>query len=210
MTEQQLLKLWEDHRVPLHIRLHMKKVAAVAMLLGQKINQHDIKVDLVKLRQAALLHDMLKIGDIAEQNFDNYCEGQKPADVELWKALRSKMKGQDHMDGGFDFFMNLNEPVIALMIKRHRFEGIIDLKNTPRTIEEKILYYADKRVKHDQLVALEERLHDGKQRYYPNGDIPADQELIEKAVFKLEHELCLMAQILPAQINEQSIAAFLE
>ena len=61
---------------------------------------------------------------------------------------------------------NIHEPIIGKIIRKHNFICILD--ETPNGLnswEEKLLYYADKRVRHDQLVSLQDRLNDLKKRY---------------------------------------------
>ncbi len=76
------------------------------------------------------------------------------------------------------------EKKIADLIAKHGFFSIWKLK----TWEEKILYYADKRVDHDKIVNLKKRFEEGKKRNFTSED---DMEFVtktEKEVEKLEKE----------------------
>ncbi len=73
---------------------------------------------------------------------------------------------------------------IAKLIAGHGFFSIWKLK----TWEEKILYYADKRVDHDKVVDLKKRFEEGRKRNFTPKD---DMELVlktEKEIEKLEKE----------------------
>ena len=48
----------------------------------------------------------------------------------------------------------------------------------PKTIEEKIVFYADKRVKDNKIVSLEERFEDIKKRY--NLNLTRELEFVKK------------------------------
>lgn len=76
------------------------------------------------------------------------------------------------------------EHKIANLIAKHGFFSIWKLK----TWEEKILYYADKRVDHDKIVSLKKRFEEGRKRNFTPKD---DMKLVgktEKEVEKLEKE----------------------
>ena len=76
------------------------------------------------------------------------------------------------------------EHKLANLIAKHGFFSIWKLK----TIEEKILYYADKRVDRDKIVSLKKRFSEGKKRNMsPNDDLEFVKKTEEK-VFALERE----------------------
>lgn len=119
---------------------------------------------------------------------------------------------QNHEEAAANYFEKRGEFVIASQIRKHRYSSLIDQDKSlrPVTIEEKILYYADKRIMHDKIVSLEERLEDGRLRYpVPSGQIQNDQR-IEKAIKTLESQLCELSNIQPNDINESLIAPYLE
>ena len=68
----------------------------------------------------------------------------------------AKLREGDHMREGAAILRGLGFPRVADVVERH---GIltVDDDNLPQTIEDKIVYYADKRVISDRLVSLEER-----------------------------------------------------
>jgi len=210
MTEEFLQQLIEKYHVPVHIRRHMQKVAAVALYLGQNLQQAGEKVDLIVVRQAALLHDLMKLCDFKELDLENFDQNITTQDIQFWTALMKSCGDIGHERAAYNVLKELGEDQIAEIVLKHRFAGLIEAENKPKTWEEKLVYYADKRVKHDEVVSLEDRLHDGRERYFPDGNFPENHDTVEKAVFQLESELCQKSHIKPSDINEKSVVPFLE
>jgi HD superfamily phosphohydrolase YqeK len=210
MTEDQLQKLVTQYRVPVHIQKHMKKVAAVALFLGQKLKQQGENVDLIALRQAALLHDVMKLCDFKELDICHFEQNITAEDIQFWTALMKSCGSIGHVEAAYNMLKDIGEPRLAAIVRKHRFAGLIDQQDKPETWEEKLLYYADKRVRHDRIVSLTERLKDGRKRYFPDGNLPPDDHQIEQALDNLEEELCSKAGITPEEINEKSVEPFLE
>ena len=207
MTENELRELWLKYHVPNHIMAHMRRVEAVCMFIGKKINSRGGRVNLESLRQAALLHDLVKICDFTELDLEGF-DDFSAADVQFWNGLIRSCHRDGHITAVCNILADLKENRLAGIIKKHRFTCLIDSdpNRRPESIEEKILYYADKRVRHDKITSLAERLEDGRQRYFPDGNIPPEDALIEKALYKLESEICRMAGIASGEINETTVA----
>lgn len=66
-----------------------------------------------------------------------------------------------HVQEGTKLLKKMNELEIAQIIAVH---GLYP-DSQPKTWEDKIVYYADKRVKHDEIVLLQERINDIIKRY---------------------------------------------
>lgn len=210
MTEDLLQKLIIQYRVPVHIQKHMKKVAAVALFLGQKITANGEKINLIQLRQAALLHDLMKLCDFRQLDIEHFEQNVTAEDIHFWTALMKSCQNIGHVEAAYNVLMDLNEPELAKIVRAHRFEGLISKEARPATWEEKILYYADKRVRHDEVVSTQERLVDGRARYFPDGNVPEHDHLVEKALLELEAEICSAAGITPVDVSEKNVADFLE
>ena len=69
----------------------------------------------------------------------------------------------NHVLAGAKLVTELGYPEVAKVMSKHTLFKISE--NRPKTIEEKIVFYADKRAKHDKIVTLEERYKDLKERY---------------------------------------------
>ncbi|MGR3318722.1 MAG: HD domain-containing protein [Candidatus Anammoxibacter sp.] len=68
-----------------------------------------------------------------------------------------KLNG-DHVVNGWKLVSKLGYPEVANIVKRHGLRCGGGAEYTPQTIEDKIVFYADKRVLFDKTVSLEERL----------------------------------------------------
>ena len=68
-----------------------------------------------------------------------------------------KLNG-DHVVNGGKLVSRLGYPEVANVVKRHGLRCAGSTEFTPQTIEDKIVFYADKRVLFDKTVSLEERL----------------------------------------------------
>lgn len=206
MTKDRLRALLLEYRVPPHIMAHMEKVAAVASYLADRLIAKGYQVNKDLLEKACLLHDLVKTCEISDPEA-NPSLTPSPQDLAVWKRLRTKFAAVGHINAAYQILSGLGEKDLATIILKHRFESVIDpsAKNRPSTWEDKLLYYADKRVKHDRIVTLDERLEDGRKRYFPDGDVPVSEKGTIKAIRILEHEICDAAGILPDDIREDTV-----
>ena len=112
-------------------------VAEVSLLLGERLNQNSSRLDLRIVEAAALLHDVGK--------------------------MRSLETGEDHAHLGARMLDGMVHPAITRIVREHIF---LDSSQVDGLINESLLVnYSDKRVKHDQVVSVEERYHDLIVRY---------------------------------------------
>ena len=70
---------------------------------------------------------------------------------------------EDHVTAGANLLKNLGFPEVAKVIKKHTLYQLEDIQL--KTVEDKIVFYADKCVKGDKIVSLEERFEDLEKRY---------------------------------------------
>ena len=90
---------------------------------------------------------------------------------------------ENHIEEGAKLIKSLGFPEVANIIKKHSLYKVEDPIRQPQTYEEKIVFYADKRVKGNEIVSLEERFTDLKKRY--NVDLTKEIEFSRK----IEEEL---------------------
>ncbi|MEM0360184.1 MAG: macro domain-containing protein [Candidatus Diapherotrites archaeon] len=165
-SEKKCIEILRENRVPENIVRHSKKVAEFAVELAQKIDAKGEKIDIALVRAGALLHDIDKLETL---------ESSKKHGIEGWKKLRKK---------GFYG--------VAEIAKKHLIEKVGELS----TLEEKIVYYADKRVLGEKIVPLNERLEYIKQKYGSK-----NQKLMEKIV-ESEKAALLLEKNLLEMINK--------
>ena len=143
-TKQQCHTLWDKYEMPEHIRRHTLGVTKVANAVARHIKDQGVPVDLKLVNRAGLLHDISKI--ITIKNPTDRHHGAIGEEVLIKE--------------GFD-------PKLAAIVACHgmsHFEKDLNL-------EAKIVNYADKRVRHDEIVSLDDRLADLKVRYQKDKDM---------------------------------------
>src|SRR3989338_5749928 len=90
-------------------------------------------------------------------------------DIELVRAAASlhdieKLK-LNHIVAGHDIVKKLGYPQVAAVILKHGLEHMGDSSFHPRTMEEKIVFYADKRLLGSEMVPLEKRFEYIRKKY---------------------------------------------
>jgi len=127
---QECYKLMDAYQMLDNIRAHSVVVAKVAHLIARDLQKSGIHVSVKTATAGALLHD---IGKTA--------------------SLRT---GQDHSEIGRQICLRHHLQEIAPMVAEHVRLRDYDLNGS--CSEKEIVFYADKRVNHDQIVTLDERL----------------------------------------------------
>lgn len=89
-------------------------------------------------------------------------------------------------------------PEMAQVMAKHRLSAII--KDSLKTWEEKIVYYADKRVNHTAIVSLDERMAEGRKRWHVH-KTEYHQEIILNKMKELEKEIFAKINKSPEIIN---------
>lgn len=133
------LALLEKHGVPQNIIEHSLKVKEVAMFISRKLQASGTHVNLGIVNDASLLHDIDKHKTLN----DNENHGKLSEKILLEEGISRE---------------------IASCARKHHLSNILEEKPFD-TIEEKVIYYADKRVVHDKIVSLNERFAYLKKRY---------------------------------------------
>lgn len=188
-------ELLKEFHVPAHIRRHSEKVAAICKFIEEKIDG----VDLDLLEKAAMLHDLVRICDFTKWNPQNFPDKHTEENLRKWEEIRKNHKGKPHEEAAYEVLIERGEKEVAELIRSHRFKIILEPEPF-KTWEEKILYYADKRVEHDQVVSLEERLDRGKERNAVTEEQKARSDEARPKIYALEKEICEAAGIKPEDL----------
>ncbi len=147
-TPAECQELLTKYRVPLHIQEHSRQVCRVALVLGEALVAQGVSLQLPLLAAGALLHDIAKAATLA--------------------------KGGNHALLGAEWLTNLGYPQVAEIVAQH-----VCLRQDPATLvaigEVELVNYADKRVRHTDIVSLTARFADLHQRY---GRTPEARRLI--------------------------------
>ncbi len=124
--------------VPSHIVAHSQRVAQVTVTLGGLLARSGLCLDLALAEAGALLHDIAKMISIE--------------------------RGGDHAAEGAEIVSSLGFPEIGEIVRRHVHLGRED-DDFSRITEVVLVNYADKRVRHTEVVDLEDRFDDLVDRY---------------------------------------------
>ena len=190
---QECFRLLEQCHVPKHIIRHCQATAGLAVELAEKIAANGIEVNVDFVHRACLLHDIMRVCDFKkplEHIFDSPADAE---DLQKWRELSERYKGIRHEQAGYEFLKD-KYPEIALAIKKHAYNALLEKENCPQTIEEKLVYYADKRAMHDKIVPLAERLEEGHRRNeQKNCQNKLNVQYVDSLIFELEKELFQLA-----------------
>ena len=159
-TRDDCLRLLEKHGIRGRVLKHSLEVNRIAVFLGKKLEESGIDINIELLDAASLLHDI----------------GKRLADE----------TDMGHVVAGVRILEEEGFPQVAEIVGKHSITAIVEGDKTPVTWEEKLVFYADKRVRGDELVSLDERLADLRKRY------PEMIDLLEKAepnIRSLEKEI---------------------
>lgn len=165
----------DRHAMPENIRAHSLLVADLSLTVARDLKEagHDVDLDLVE--SAALLHDIGK--------------------------ARSLETGEDHSVLGAEMVTELGYPRLAPIVRHH---ALLRIRQLEGDLDESMLVnYCDKRVMHDGLVSLVERLEDLADRY---ARTPEERQLL--FVFlpryeKLEERIFSLLPYGPAEVGSR-------
>jgi hypothetical protein len=203
--------LIEACRVPTHIVEHSEAVARLGVFLAERLNDAERTVDVALVDRACLLHDILRVCEFPLEDFSWSESPVTEADQATWRRLKAQYDGTGHEDAAAAF-LKATYPVLAETIRRHRYTAILAAEDKPRTWEEKLVYYADKRVMHDTIVPLRARLDEAHRRNAARrkaaGFDAADIIQIDAAIFALEAELFDVIALEPDAVTSDFIEAY--
>jgi len=98
------------------------------------------------------------------------------------------------------------------LVLKHKYMGMLDEANRPRTWEEKILFYSDMRVMHNKVVPLRQRLEEAhKRNIYMHGSKEQSRintSKVDPLIYKLEQELFSKIDLEPQDVTEELIAEY--
>lgn len=129
-------KIWQKARTPLHVRLHMEKVALVAKKIALAAQKKGFRVNRGLVERSALVHDACKIESMQ-------------TGLDEKKLLATVLANYP------EIFRVVRQTDLPFLLREEAFENIESL----------IVYYADKRVRHTDVVSLKTRLADLLFRY---------------------------------------------
>lgn len=155
-----------------NIARHSIQVCRVALLITDALPESRARIDRPLVRAAALLHDITK--------------------------TRSLDTGEPHADTGSDFLIELGYPEVGDIVRQHvRLDRYTE---APPITEAEIVNYADKRVLHDRITPLKERMGYIVTRYGTDPRIRERILAIWEKTLDLEKKLFRETGIIPEEI----------
>lgn len=176
-TEEQIRAWRQEIFLPHMIALHCDAVAQAAVRLGTALLERGQIVRMAALHAAGRLHDLLRFVDF-HRGASHREHAINPEHAQVWQTVRERYPGMRHEDAAAEWLHEEGFPHVAQIIRVH---GLIFSGLARATIEQKLLYYADKRVKLDEIVSLEERLRDFTERYSKAGTLTESDDWYEEA-----------------------------
>ncbi len=155
-----------------HIIKHSITVSNVSGFLAIRLKKTFPKLNIELARSAGLLHDITK--------------------------TRSFKTGEKHSETGGQLLCDLGYPETGDIIRQHVF--LDHYNNTPPVIEAEIINYSDKRVLHDKIVPLEERLDYIYDRYVTNKKFIKRFDFMKKNTYNLEKKIFAYLDFKPSDI----------
>ena len=210
-THEESLALLRQYHVPRHIVRHSLAAAKLAVFLAQRLKDKGVAVDIDLVERACLLHDIMRVCDFAEPDYLQFERGLAEGQRAKWRRLRVRYEKTLHEEAAYDILKE-RYPRLAAVIRKHKYASLLDDKSCPNTWEEKLVYYADKRVMHERIVPLEERLREGHKRNIHLHASPAQSKAnIAKAdplIFKLEKEIFETIALDPLEVTDEFIDSY--
>ena len=164
--------------------MHSSLVARVALWLAKQLKKKNVSVNIDEklLRAAALLHDI-------DKNV-------------------SKLPGEQHPDAGVRILEEEGMGEVAAIVKTHPLHSMLDPAISPKSWEEKLVYLADKMVKHE-VITVDKRF-----ALWKGEELPEEAVAVLDAVYpkvkELEHDIFARIGITPAQVAQLVAAEYNE
>jgi tRNA threonylcarbamoyladenosine biosynthesis protein TsaE len=161
IPQRETIERWrEDVMLPHHIRRHCDAVADLCDELAGCMLKRGIPVRPKLLRAAAEVHDLLRFLDFRAGGFAG--EQHSPQELACWDAIRLQYPNLKHEPACAVLLESRDFSALAAIVAVH---GLVLPSPERRTIEQQLLFYADKRVMVDKRVTLDERFADFAKRY---------------------------------------------
>jgi len=160
-TKPACFKMMNEMGMMDHIVAHSLMVCRVSILLADTLAGQGISIDRRLVSSSSLLHDITK--------------------------TRSFSTGENHALTGDTFLREKNYPELASIVGAHVRLSAYSSSTNPSETE--IVNYADKRVLHDQVVTLKERMTYILERYGKSREMDRKLQLLWDKTVELETKL---------------------
>lgn len=156
-----------------NIVAHSLQVCRVAMCLAAHLKLQGIHLNGPLVQAAALLHDVTK--------------------------TRSFGTGENHAQTGGQLLADLGYVEVGNLVRQHvRLDDYIEDQSLSEAV---IINYADKRVLHDRIVSLDERMHYIMDRYGKNPEIRQKIQMLLEKTKALEKKIFSRLSFAPQELH---------
>lgn len=167
--------------LPANVRAHCDTVAAVAEKLCDSLLERGTVVRKEATVRAAALHDLLRFLDFSHGGEPTGKKARTAEEESAWEGIRARYPGMKHEAAIAAFLDERGFRTIAAIVRTH---GLNYAHTEKSTVEELVVYYADKRVAHDKCVTLQERFDDLLARYGKEfGELYDSTKRVESMLF---------------------------
>ncbi|MDQ3245082.1 MAG: HD domain-containing protein [bacterium] len=211
-----ILDIYENYKIMPNLQEHMLRVASVAKLIVNNLNE-DIIIDKEKLTIACLLHDM---GNIIKFRLNFFPEFLEPQGLEYWQNVQNEYFAKYGKDEHYATGIIMREIAvredICSMVDGMLFSALCIHSTIKTSLELRIFHYADLRVGPYGVISFEERVADVTKRY---ADVPHDEfNQIEQSTRTeliacgkdIEQQIFAICKIKPEDITDESIKDVME
>lgn len=173
--KEECLQMLAVMQMPEHIQAHSETVCRVALLLTDRLIAAGVPLNRPLVFASALLHDITK--------------------------PRSFTTGENHSKTGGEYLTDLGFPEVGHIVRQHVILDSYAENDAPS--EAQIVNYADKRVLHDKVVPLDDRMTYIMERYARTGAHRQWLMAVWEQTTALESRLFALLELTPDQLNDE-------
>lgn len=172
-NHEDCIRLLEKYSTPNHIILHSEMVWEVGKVVAEGLSRKKYPIDIDLIRASCLLHDIGKYLCIIE--------GRGYHDIRGQQILESE-----------------GLPDIARIVVQH---VVLRGENDRPLAEEHVLFYADKRVVHDEIVTLDERFVYLEKTYGKTPEAVGRLNIMREETLFLERRIFDLLDFMPMDVG---------
>lgn len=153
----------KDVKLPEHICKHCDAVGVLGKEYAEGLLKRGTVCRPKAIKAAGELHDLFRFVDFRSNG--SYAPQEDELTKKHWKEVAAKYSGKGHEATCAAFLKERGFSEIAEIVHSHGLNALDEMESPLKTIEQKILFYADKRIMFDKIVSLNERFDDFVERY---------------------------------------------
>ncbi len=205
-------EIYAAYKIMPGLQLHQLRVAAVGKLIcdnfKKPVNEREVIL-------ACLFHDM---GNILKFDLTKFPEFTAPQGVEYWEEVKTEYQakyGDDEHAATQSIMKELGLPESVRVLMKGIGFSQVDRVEASESTERKIIQYSDLRVAPRGVWTLQERLDEGRKRYFGTGRSIGGEDdgrykVLVDAALDIEKQIFAEARITPEDINDATAGALIE